>query len=59
MLLQHSKIKVNAHDKVRFVIIAGSLWHIVGVVNTIVRLLVATLHEGMTGKQDGGYTQLT
>ena len=26
----------------------------------IVRLLVATLlHVGMTGKQDGGYTQLT
>ena len=24
----------------------------------IVRLLVATLHVGMTGKQDGGYTQL-
>ena len=26
---------------------------------SIVRLLVATLHVGMTGKQDGGYTQLT
>ena len=25
----------------------------------IVRLLVATLHVRMTGKQDGGYTQLT
>ena len=25
----------------------------------IVRLLVATLHVGMAGKQDGGYTQLT
>ena len=24
----------------------------------IVRLLVATLHVGMTGKRDGGYTQL-
>ena len=24
---------------------------------SIVRLLVATLHVGMTGKQDGGYTQ--
>ena len=24
--------------------------------STIVRLLVATLHVGMTGKQDGGYT---
>ena len=27
--------------------------------NLIVRLLVATLHVGMTGKQDGGYTRLT
>ena len=26
--------------------------------DSIVRLLVATLHVGMTGKQDGGYTQL-
>ena len=25
----------------------------------IVRLLVATLHLGMTGKPDGGYTQWT
>ena len=25
---------------------------------TVVRLLVATLHVGMTRKQDGGYTQL-
>ena len=27
--------------------------------NIIVRLLVATLHVGMTRKQDGGYTQST
>ena len=26
--------------------------------HVIVRLLVATLHVGMTGFQDGGYTQL-
>ena len=29
------------------------------VAGSIVRLLVATLHVGMTGKQDSGYTQLT
>ena len=29
------------------------------VIPYIVRLLVATLHVGMTGKQDGSYTQLT